>query len=277
MSASKSKKYTDEEKVYWDLEPEVLYDYVNFANRLRVLQAGETDYKKYNMDQDGKRMHLVLLTELYQKSLEDLAVILLALFRRFNTDASCEFQKEFSSQTPLVYTLINYKIREAEIKKILDKLPSQRDFISGLHINDLDSLHLELLIPKLNKIQFYSELYSNVKDWMGDQEKRFRIYNKIKHGPIVLGSGKILNKTNPNSPAVVYSDRGAKFTDHPLVVHHLHFTEDEFLLLQAGVFKISDCIKDLLAIYLCKNYPDFLKKKGFSSPLIFFKERRPKK
>ncbi|MFH0815075.1 MAG: hypothetical protein V1902_03325 [Candidatus Falkowbacteria bacterium] len=80
------------------------------------------------MDQDGKRMHLVLLTELYQKSLEDLAAILLALFRRFNTDASCEFQKEFSSQTPVVYTLINYKIREAEIKKILDKLPTQKNF-----------------------------------------------------------------------------------------------------------------------------------------------------
>src|SRR3989338_4837133 len=81
------KSYTNEEKIYWDIDLPILYDYVNFANRLRPLQALELKHEKFSMQQDGKRMYLVLLTELYQKSLEDLAVILLGLYRRFNTDA----------------------------------------------------------------------------------------------------------------------------------------------------------------------------------------------
>lgn len=272
------KSYTNEEKIYWDIEAPIFYDYVNFANRLRPLQAVDLQHKKFDMQQDGKRLYLVLLTELYQKSLEDLAVILLGLYRRFNADADCGYQKKFKQiTTPLTYTLINYKTREAAIKTVTDKCLSEKDFITRLHINDLGTLNVSLLMPLLNIPNFYSELYQNILAWMKDQEKRFKVYNKIKHGAAVVGSAQLLNNKNKNAPAVIYSDEGANLTDHPLIVHSLHFTEDEFILLQYGVLKVSDCIRDLLAIYLCKNYPDFLVKQGFFSPLLFFQQRRPTK
>jgi len=69
-------------------------------------------------------------------------------------------------------------------------------------------------------------------------------------------------------------DPNTDLTDHPFIVHSLSFKEDEFILLRVGILKISQCIRDLISIYMCKNYPDFLKDKGFNSPLIFFKESR---
>lgn len=277
MKKQDKKVYSAEESIYWDIEPHLLYDYVGFANLLRPFQATNIPYKLYNMKQDAKRWCLVLLTETYQKSLEDLAAILLGLYRRYNDDLSCAYQKKFNKRTPIIYTLINYETKEATLKKVIDKFSSPKEFIEGLHIDDLEKVNIKAISPALDVEKFYCELYKDIVDWKKDQEKRFRIYNKIKHGPVIFGSAQILNSKNPNSPAVIYVDHSTKLTDHPLIVHSLHFTEDEFLLLQSGAGKISDCIRNLLAIYLCKNYPDFLKKKGFSSPLLFFKERRPRK
>jgi hypothetical protein len=270
------KAYTDEQKIYWDIEPHMLYDYVNFANKLRLLSATDDRYKKFSMEQDASRWFLIIFIELYQKSLEDLGVILLALRRRFNEDSLCKYQKKFSvTETPITFTQINYGIGEATIKKTLDWFTSERDLISGLHIDDMGKVNINLIFPELDLNVFYKDLYDNLVAWSKDQEKRFTIYNKIKHGPAIVGSAKIFNKKNENAPAVVYADPNANLTDHPLIVHSLSFKEDEFILLRGGVLKISQCIRDLISIYMCKNYPDFLKGKGFSSPLIFFKESRP--
>lgn len=270
------KMYTDEQKIYWDIEPHMLYDYVNFANRLRLLQAADDRYKQFTMEQDGKRWFLILFTELYQKSLEDLGVMLLAFRRRFNEDNSCKYQKKFSvKETPITFTQINYAVGEATIKKTLDWFPSKRVLISGLHIDDIGRININLIFHELELPTFYNELYENLVAWSKDQEKRFHVYNKIKHGPVVVGSAKIFNAKNENAPAVVYADPQADLMDHPLIVHSLHFTKDEFVLLRAGVFKVSNCIRDLISIYMCKNYSEFLNMKGFSSPLLFFKERRP--
>lgn len=271
-----AKIYTDEQKIYWDIEPHMLYDYVNFANRLRLLQATDQRHKNFTILQDGKRYFLVLFTELYQKSLEDLGVMLLAFRRRFNKDKSCKYQEKFSvDKTPITFTQINYDIGEASIKKTLDWFSDKDSFIKGLQVTAIEDMEINLLIPKLIPSSFYDNLYKNLIDWSKDQEKRFRIYNKIKHGPVVVGSAQIFNSSNKNAPAVVYSNPTADLADHPLIVHSLHFTEDEFTLLRDGVLKISECIRDLISIYVCKNYPEFLKEKGFSSPLLFFKLRRP--
>lgn len=61
-------------------------------------------------------MYLVILKEIFQKSLEDLGVIILALYRRYNKDPYCEYQKKFNKLTPISYTLINYKPGDAYIK-----------------------------------------------------------------------------------------------------------------------------------------------------------------
>ncbi len=273
------KKYTNEQTIYWNIEAPFLYDYINFANMLRQLQVSDNQYKKYNMQQEAKRMYLVLFTELYQKTLEDLSVILLALYRRFNIDSSCAYQKKLNQIiTPIAYTIINYKTGEATIKNVTDKCSCKNDFINKLHIKDLDTIkNVNLVLPNLDPRIFYNDLYENIIAWQNDQEKRFKIYNKIKHGMAVVGSAQLFNNKNKNAPAVIYANKNANLINHPLIVHSLHFTETEFVLLQNGVVKVSNCIKDLLAIYLCKNYPDFLKKQGFTSPLLFFKNRRPNK
>ena|SRR3989344_5123170 len=272
----KDKSYKEEQKVYWDIEPHMLYDYVNFANHIRVAQASDDRYKKFSMKQDGSRWFLMIFTELYQKSLEDLSVILLAFYRRFNTDVGCEYQKKFSVvETPIAYTQINYKTHEATIKRVLDYFKNQGELIRGLRIDDIEKVDINFIFPEMNFQKFYNDLYNNLVAWSEDQEKRFRLYNKIKHGPAIVGSARIFNPKNEDAPAVVYADHSTDLTDHPLFVHSLHFKESEFILLRGGVLKISQCIRDLISIYMCKNYSDILKKKGFASPLFFFKQRRP--
>lgn len=270
------KVYTKEKEIYWEIEPHMLYDYVNFANRLRLLQATDDRYKNYRMDQDAPRWFLLIHTELYQKSLEDLGVMLLALKRRFSADPACPYQKKFGvTETPVTFTLVNYRIGEAAIKKTLDSFENQNIFLKGLGIDSIKDIDIKLVLPDLDIPFFLDELYKNLVAWSVDQEKRFRMYNKIKHGPVVVGSARIFNSANQNAPAVVYVDPETDLKDHPLIVHSLKFTETEFVLLRSGVMKIAHCIRDLLSIYMCKNYPDFLKEKGFSSALLFFKERRP--
>lgn len=277
MIAKKTYTNEHEQKIYWDIEPHMLYDYVNFANRLRSLSVFDDRYKQYTIEDDNSRLFLVIFLELYQKSLEDLGVILLAIRRRFNEDISCKYQKKFSvKETPITFTQINYEgMSEASIKKTLDWFQNKKDFISGLHIDDIGKININLIFPKLDLPTFYNQLYNNLVEWSEDQEKRFSIYNKIKHGPTVVGSAKIFGPKHKNAPAVVYKSPKIASTSDPLIVHNLSFNEEEFILLRSGVLKISKTIRDLISIYMCKNYPDFLKDKGFISSLIFFKERRP--
>ncbi|OGL65907.1 hypothetical protein A3F52_05010 [Candidatus Uhrbacteria bacterium RIFCSPHIGHO2_12_FULL_47_11] len=271
-----TKTYSEEQQIYWKIEPHFLYDYVNFANRFRTLQAHDNGLSQYQMKHDGKRMYLVLLTELYQKSLEDLGAVLIALKRRFNQDCTCRYQKRFNSpETPITYTLFHYEPKEANISATVDAYPSETIMVSALNVCVLEKLNPVLVLPHLNTKVCYAKLFQMLKDWSGDQNKRLKAYNKIKHAGIVVGSAKIFNPANDNVPAVVYTDHNAGFTDHPLVVHCLEYTEMEFQLLQDGIVKIARHIKDLIAIYLIAYYPDFLKEKGFTSPLLFLIDRKP--
>ena len=109
MSKILTRSYTEEEGIYYEIEPRFIYDYSSFSNNLRVLESSAINHEMYNMDQNGKRMHLVILKEIFQKSLEDLGAVLLAMYRRHNKDQSCEYQSKFNNLTPISYTLINYK------------------------------------------------------------------------------------------------------------------------------------------------------------------------
>lgn len=260
------------QKIYLDLEPYFIYDYIFFSAHLRFMQAQDNSYEKYNIKQKAKAMCLVNLLEVYQKSLEDLAAILLSLYRKYNPDEECDFQKKFGvKETPLIFTLINYKQGEASIKNTLDLFKRDTDVIVKIGIKNIENINITLLYPDINFKNFYHFLLSSLGDLGNDQAKRQSIYHKIKHGGVIVGDASFFSNILSQSPAAIYSEpKSFSDDDRPLVIHQLKYTEEEFVLMQIGVIKISVIIKVLLSVYLCKEYPHTIIEKGLKSPLEIF-------
>jgi len=173
------------QKIYLDLEPHFVFDYIFFASGLRVLQSQECKCDISKVDPTKRAMHLVNLFELYQKSLEDLAAVTLAIYRRYNPDQGCSYQRSFqTNQTPLDYTLINYKPGEANLKKILSLFPNDGDILDKLKVTHIEEVNIGVIYPDINLEKFYNFFLVGLKSLAGDQDRRLKMFNKIKHGGV---------------------------------------------------------------------------------------------
>lgn len=256
--------------IYWDLEPEFLYDYLFFASSLRFWQASENTYEKYQLQQQGKGICLVNLFETYQKSLEDLGAVVLALRRRFNYDPNCKYQKGFSVQeTPVTYTLINYKPGESTIKSVLGD--ADQEIEKNLNLQIVNRINITLVYPNFDYTSWKNDFILNLKSLARDQDKRLRMFNKIKHGGVVISNAKILKSSQPLGPAVIYSNPDKTSADS-LVLHSFKYVEEEFVLIKRRIMDVRKIIRELITIYLIKQYPDFIKNKGLSSALELLKK-----
>lgn len=260
---------TRQQTIYWDLEPEFLYDYLFFASSLRFWQASENTYEKYQLQQQGKGICLVNLFEIYQKSLEDLGAVVLAFKRRFNYDLNCKYQKDFSVQeTPVTYTLINYKTGESTIKSVLGD--ADQEIEKNLNLQIVNRISISLVYPNFDYTSWKNDFILNIKSLARDQNKRLRMFNKIKHGGVVISNAKILKSSQPLGPAVIYVNPDETSAD-PLVLHSFKYEEKEFVLMKKRTMDVRKMIRELIAIYLIKQYPDFIQNKGLSSALELLK------
>lgn len=256
--------------IYWDLEPEFLYDYLFFASSLRIWQASENTYEKYQLQQQGKGICLVNLLETYQKSLEDLGAVVLAFKRRFNYDLNCKYQKDFSvRETPVTYTLINYNPAESTIKSVLGD--ADQEIEKNLNLQIVNQINITLVYPNFDYTSWKSNFILNLKSLASDQDKRLRMFNKIKHGGVVISNAKILKSSQSLGPGVIYSNPDKTSAD-PLVLHSFKYEEEEFILMKRRIMDVRKIIRELIAIYLIKQYSDFIKKKGLSSALELLKK-----
>lgn len=239
------------------MESNFVYDYIFFSAHLRFLKAHENIYKNYTKSQVARAMCFVNLFETYQQSLEDLAAVTLAFQRRYNSVRKCRYQKDFSAlETPLTYSIIHYKPGDANLKEILASFVADSDLKQGLGLLNIEKINLTSLYPDIDFKKFYKFFLIGLKSLAGDQEKRLKMFNKIKHGGMVISDGHIFSPTLPkNTPAVVYADPAAfDPNDHPLVIHGFKYADEEFELMKAGVMKISTMIKVMCSMYLCKEY-----------------------
>ena len=239
------------------MDSNFVYNYIFFSAHLRFLKAHENKYKSYTKDQVVRAMCFVNLFETYQQSLEDLAAVTLAFQRRYNSTTECRYQKDFSEiWTPLIYTMIHYKPGDANLKDIIGLFKSDLKLIQGLGLVNAEKISLTSLYSDIDLKKFYKFFLIGFKSLAGDQNKRLKMFNKIKHGGIVVSDGHIFSSTLQNhTPAIVYADPTAfDPNDHPLVIHGFKYADEEFELMIAGVMKISTMIKVMCSIYLCKEY-----------------------
>ena len=267
------------QKIYLDLEPHFVYDYIFFSAHLRFLKAHENSYKKYSNDQKARAMCLVNLFETYQQSLEDLGAMILAFHRRYNSVKECSYQKEFNTnETPLIYSMIHYRPGDAILKDLISLFPTNTGIINGFGINNVEKINITLVLPDINFKKFYNFFLVGLKSLSDDQFKRLRMFNKIKHGGVVVGDGHVFSNTLKQSPATIYSDPKAfDPDDHPLVIHGLKYVDEEFELMEAGVMKIATMIKIMLSIYLCKEYRNLVMNNGYKISIDLFKKIQAKR
>ncbi|MBI1833457.1 MAG: hypothetical protein HYR90_01400 [Candidatus Andersenbacteria bacterium] len=232
------------------------------------------------MDKKAKALCLVNLFEIYQKSLEDLAAVMLALYRYYNASSDCGYQKSFKAeQTPLTYTLIHYMPGEASLNKLANKFTGDSQMINGLGISNIEKSHITLLYGDIDLQKTYNFFIGGIKDLAVDQAKRLRMLNKIKHGGVVVENGRLFNSDMPKAPAAVYAQPEAfEADDHPLIIHSFKYTEEEFDLMSAGVMRVAAMMRILLSAYLCVEHRDFLEaRKDLASPLDIFEKIEMKK
>lgn len=267
------------QKIYSDLEPDFIYDYIFFSVNLRFWQSEESTYKKYSMKHKAKALCFINLFETYQKSLEDLSAVILAMYRRYNATKDCDYQKAFKvNQTPVTYTLINYTPGEAILDDVLSLVPKKWDVINKLGINISGKINLTLLYPDIDFEKLYNFFVVGLRSLAEDQKKRLKIYNKIKHGGVIVSDGHWFSKTLVQAPAAIYADPKAfSKDDHPLVIHGLKFNQDEFILMRAGIMKVRTIIQVLLSAYLCKEYFGNKMSDGSTISLKIFEKIQMKK
>lgn len=254
-----------EYSIYWDMEAEFLYDYLFLASNLRFFEVSSINYKKYTGDQLGMVACYVNIFEIYQKSLEDLGAILLSLKRRFNIDNSCVYQKKYyCSETPILFTLMNYSISEGYIYKHIGTTRS--DIERTFNLLMVNSISITLLYPSFQYSKWRDNVISNIMGFSNDQKKRDRMYNKVKHGGLVVGNGKLFKSASPNAPAVIYPNNDTA-NPNPLRLHSFKYDESEIIKMKSGVLNTRRLIRELVAIYLIYKYPEFVKTKGNKSAI----------
>jgi hypothetical protein len=259
------------QKVYWDIESEFLYDYIMFGSNLRYWQTIDIKPEKYQMEQQGKGLYFVNLLEGYQKSLEDLGAMCLAIKRRFQPDSNCSYQKHFTvSQTPITYTLINYRPQDYHLEKIA-KL-SDQEIEKALNLQSINRISVTFIYPDFNYLTWRANIIKTLKSQAYDQSKRLNIYNKIKHGAVVVSNGRKFKKSLPLGPAAIYRNPNKDESGNPLMIHAFKYEEKEFKLMIDGIKSIRQMIRELIAIYLIEHYPEHLKQQGISTPLLLLKK-----
>ena len=268
------------QKIYLDMEANFIYDYIFFSAHLRFLKAQGNTYRSYTKNQVARAMCLVNLFETYQQSLEDLAVVTLAVQRRYNSAAECRYQRDFSIiETPLVYTMIHYKPGDANLEDIIASFANDSDLTRGLGLVNIEEINLTFLYPDIDFRKFYDFFLVGFKSLAEDQDKRLKMFNKIKHGGIVISDGHIFSSTLPkHTPAAIYADPAAfNPNDHPLLIHGFKYADEEFELMKAGVMKISTMIKIMCSIYLCKEYMGKKMVDGYTISIDLFNRIQGKK
>src|SRR3990167_2986285 len=182
-----------EKELYETLEPRFLWDYLHFGIDLRDYIALRTSDNPSSQNDIGRKLSFIsVLTEM-MAGFEDTAGLILALKRRYSPDPDCEYQKKFKViNTPLFYTLV--KFRESSLDTILG-CASPSKIYKNFHFENLVLHNLSkpgFLQPDVVRQGLLNIARFLCKDCLTNQTKtnRQQVYNKIKHGGIVVSEAR---------------------------------------------------------------------------------------
>lgn len=241
------------------LDPLYFLDYALFTGCVRDY-ASRTFEEAFSNDPNSirKPLHFVNLLKEEYAAYEDVGAFLLS-FLNF---------KSGKASTPLE-TLISFRPGEANISKIFElyNIQTGKDLFGILKIEEWIPINWDSWSPDFNlkkTLTLMCDFF--VEDCQKNQKKYgIRAYNKIKHGLLMVPSGKIYLPDLPEGPAMIIKDDNKVPT-----LYGFEITNSDLENRYRSIHFIQCNLRLFAALYVCWKYPKHLALRNFSSPQYLF-------
>ncbi len=145
----------------------------------------------------------------------------------------------------------------------------------------IDKEHGEGYSKKM-KDEIYKFLLALGKKLEANNGRKNKIYNKIKHCGMIIFSGNRLQKSHPDSPAIIRNIgkdeaqlQSPQCESNTPQIVSLQYSPEEYEALQNGIFSMMHIQKHLIGSYLIHAYPnelmDYIGQKSIYKLLLFLK------
>ncbi|MFH1538118.1 MAG: hypothetical protein ABIH66_04110 [bacterium] len=254
------------EQVLAQIDPLYFLDYALFTGSVRH-HASDTFERAFKEDPNPahRRLHCVNVNKEKFAAYEDVGAFLNAFldYRRGDIDI------------PII-SLIEYRTKDVIISKLFEKyeISSGQELYSQLKLDDWIPSdwndwfsHLDLKKALKKACNFFFDDCSKNQDQLG-----VVAYNKIKHGLLVVPSGKCYLPDLPDSPAVIISTSADSPTaqTHPFTLYGFKSSDIDIEGLHREIYFIQNNLRLFAALYVVWRYPETLKTRGVSDPKSLF-------
>jgi hypothetical protein len=236
-------------------EAQYFADYCSFSGKIRAyVAAALREAFRRDPGTRRRRFHLLSLIAQEYAGYEDAAAMLKA-FLDYRT-GKVEF--------PLV-ALMNYRPGEAHLDAVFREhgIKEEDELLAKLQAREWVPASWPAWFPEIDIercLRFACRAL--VSDLRFNQKKLgIAAYNKIKHGLIVVPSGRKYSKEMPDSPATIYSSKKfVEASDTPFIIYGFPMEDSKITERERLIHYTQLILQMLAALYLSASYPGEVKK-----------------
>jgi hypothetical protein len=222
-----------------ELEIEKLFfkDFFEFGSKRYELFVS-TIKGKYEKTKNlyEKKLLFVEINSYLNKALEDFGAYMFGLHQARN------------KKIALIRTLVTYKPTDGSIKKLIEgKKDKEIELLFGLN----NIYKKTFKIKTKDRRKFIQSLVKNLKLFADEQHRNHKIYNKAKHGNVIVSSIKAIkpnSKSKKESIAVLNDNH-----EYPNVIP---YSEEQFNTMCKNIIILKDQILEMICAYLAKYNPE---------------------
>jgi hypothetical protein len=217
-------------------------DYIKFGLYLRKTMFNAL-YDKYLISNNEAEKELCFLNSYFiiGTSYEDISILCLSLSEYY-----C------NKRTYLLERLLNYKPGEAILSNIISGKTKKEIFqLLGLGLNKYEALGF----TKYESKRLIEGIIKNIKIIADEQDIRIKIYNKLKHGGIVMSSNDITGKKQGPRILLEFNKSTSK-----IIRTIIPNNEGEMEKCRNQIESNLRIIGELLIIYLINKYQNEIDK-----------------
>ena len=256
-------------EVLAQLDPLYFLDYAIFTGAVRHY-ASKTLEEAFRADPNPlrRRLHFVNLLKEEYAAYEDAGAML---------NAFLDF-REGQVSVPLA-SLIEFKARDVQLSNVFEshRIVSGEALFKALRLEEWIPAHWREWFSHLNlekALRLACEFFMN--DCIRNQKEYGIIaYNKVKHGLLVVPSGRVYRAGLPDSPAVVFPtprdnrEAGA----NPYVMLGFETSDQQIENRHAAIEFVQCNLRLLAGLYVVSRYPGVLPSRSFADPKSMFESQ----
>lgn len=259
-------KLDPREKVLAGVEPLYFLDYALFTGAVRHY-ASITLEGAFKVDRNPvrRRLHFVNLLKEEYAAYEDVGAVLDAFLAYGSGKISVPLAK-----------ILNYKAKDVLLSEVFDRygVSSGQRLYDVLKLGEWAPTDWIKWFPRLDLEKSLRLACSFFYEDCTRNQRKYGVvaYNKIKHGLLVVPSGKLYVPTLPDAPAVLFSTdvtlQVAK--SNPLTVYGFESDDPQIEERHKAIEFVQCNLRLLAALYVTWRYPGALAARGIADPKGLF-------